>query len=353
VYIKHHQIGAISFVLLLFHPLFLAVKYGQSSWQLAAQFLLPSSNLAAVFGQASLVLMILLLAITFYTKLPYQIWKLSHKFLGLAYLLATLHLIFVYSDTSQSMLLKGYMLAISVAALVAAFYRSVLSSWLVPIKKYKVLAVKQINGSVNEVVLKPTGESIQHMAGQFVFISFEQKGFEEAHPFTISSAEGDLTITIKNLGNYTAQIGQLKPGTLAKVEGPFGKFTYMNSINKKQVWLAGGIGITPFLSMARSLGESSDYEIDLIYCAKNASEIVFINELNVIAGSRPWFRVHPFCSDDSGRISAQKINQLVGGLKDRDFYMCGPAPMMGSIKQQLREYNISKDVVHSEEFAMV
>lgn len=352
-YIKHHQLGALSFVLLLFHPLLLAVKYGQTSWQSAAQFLLPNTNLAASYGKASLGLMILLLGLTFYVKLPYKIWKISHKFLGLSYFFATLHLIFVYSDTSQSFTLKAYMLTVSAMALGAVFYRTVAGAVLVPTCRYRIEAINRINGAVFEIIMRPEKGVMHYNPGQFIFVSFDQPGFGEKHPFTISSAGDRLSVTVKNLGDYTARLGELEIGTVARIEGPYGTFSYHHSKNKKQVWLAGGIGITPFLGMARSLGESSDYEIDLIYCAKNAEEAVFFDELQRLAETRPWFRVHSFYSDEQGRISADTISKLEGGLKERDYFLCGPRPMMQSLKKQLKNYDIPDVLIHIEEFAML
>ncbi|NTW22954.1 hypothetical protein HGA34_05475 [Candidatus Falkowbacteria bacterium] len=353
VYIKHHQVGAISFVLLLLHPLLLAVKYGQTSWHLAAQFFLPSANLPLNYGKASLVLMILLLLLTFYVRLPYQIWKLSHKFLGLAYFLAILHLLFISSDTSQSLVLKGYLLLISLLALAAVFYRVVDSKALVKSCQYRVEAVNRISGAVVEIIMKPAGGEMSYNPGQFVFIAFDQDGFRERHPFTISSAGNGLSVAVKGLGDYTSKLPDLKIGTSASIEGPYGQFSYHHSVNKKQVWLAGGIGITPFLSMARSLGDSSDYDIDLIYCSNNAGEAVFIDELKSLAETRSWFRVHGFFSDEQGKISADIISKITGGLKERDFFLCGPPGMMGAIKTQLKNYDIPSELLHSEEFAMI
>lgn len=352
-YVRHHQVGAISFALLLFHPLLLAIKYGQSSWQSAAQFLLPSESAALNYGKASLALMILLLSLTFYAKLAYQTWKLSHKFLGLAYFLATLHLLFVYSDTSQSFVLKAYMLTLSFSALTAVFYRTVASRFLVRICRYRVVAVNRVNDMVVEVVMEHEDKEMPYNPGQFIFISFGQPGLAEKHPFTISSSGSQLSVAVKKLGDYTSELVGLKIGTIASIEGPYGRFSYLRSVNKKQVWLAGGIGITPFLGMARSLGEVSDYDIDLVYCVKNASEAAFADELKMIAASRPWFRVHLFFSDEQGRVSASVISQTVGGLKDRDYFLCGPPAMMGAIKTQLKNYDIPNELMHSEEFAMI
>jgi predicted ferric reductase len=297
--------------------------------------------------------MILLLVLTFYVKLPYKVWKVSHKFLGLSYFFATLHLIFVYSDTNQSLVLKAYMLTVSFLALSAVFYRTVAGAVLVPICRYRVAAVNRINGAVFEIIMKPEKGTMHYNPGQFIFISFDQPGFTEKHPFTISSASGDLSIAVKSLGDYTARLGELKTGTPALIEGPYGKFSHHHSKNKKQVWLAGGIGITPFLSMARSLGESSEFDIDLIYCAKNAGEAVFFDELQQLSATRAWFRVHSFYSDEQGRISADTISKLEGGLKGRDYFLCGPRPMMHSIKKQLTDYDIPDVLIHIEEFAML
>src|SRR3989344_2009552 len=93
IYIIHHLIGAIAFILLLYHPVFVALFYLPISVLAAAKILFSNiSNLPVFLGMISLFIMIIVLVITFFTHLPYQIWKFIHKFLGLSLLLATLHI---------------------------------------------------------------------------------------------------------------------------------------------------------------------------------------------------------------------------------------------------------------------
>jgi len=125
---SHHSIGSLAFVLLLIHPLAIAIKYIPLSVTLAAQFLLPTWNdLAKTYGIFSLILMMTLLVLTFYLRPRYDIWKLTHKFLGLAFFLASLHIYFIPSDVSRSVPLRVYMLAI-IALGLAAVVRQVIKS---------------------------------------------------------------------------------------------------------------------------------------------------------------------------------------------------------------------------------
>lgn len=126
VYIAHHIFGSIAFVLLLFHPLILAGKFAQVSIRSAALFLLPSSDWPINFGIIALLLMMLFLVLTFFAKLPYRIWKLSHKFLGFVFFFAVLHSFFIPSDISRDPILKIYMLALAGTSIIAFIYRVIL-----------------------------------------------------------------------------------------------------------------------------------------------------------------------------------------------------------------------------------
>ena len=83
VYIAHHIIGGIALIMLLFHPIVLAIARASSSWYGSLAFLLPSTDIAKNLGILALTGMVLLLILTFYIKLPYGLWKFTHKFLGL------------------------------------------------------------------------------------------------------------------------------------------------------------------------------------------------------------------------------------------------------------------------------
>ncbi len=269
IYLAHHLFGGVAFVLMLFHPLFLAGKYLFVSTKSAALFLLPSSDWPVNFGIFGLLFLIIFLVITFFIKLPYEKWKLSHKFLGFAFFLVGLHSFLIPSDISRSLPLRIYILSIAGIGLLVYVYRTILGFILVKKFTYVVQDIKYLDEKVVEIELSPQDKTLHFKPGQFAFVSFQSQdiGFE-THPFSFTSSPFDrnLKIAVKNLGDFTAKLKNLKSGTIAKIEGPFGRFLSQNF--KDQIWIAGGIGITPFLSMARTLKERGGKTLFIFFISR-------------------------------------------------------------------------------------
>ena len=120
-----------------------------------------------------------------------------------------------------------------------------------------------------------------------------------------------------------------------------------------QIWVAGGIGITPFLSMAKSLPESG-YKIDLYYSVKTASELIDWDSLYGVAMAKNGnFRVIPYVGDQyKDRLSVDLIEKMSGEITNRDIFICGPPPMMASLKKQFKDKGVPTARIHSEEFGM-
>ncbi|PIR07236.1 MAG: ferric reductase [Candidatus Komeilibacteria bacterium CG11_big_fil_rev_8_21_14_0_20_36_20] len=354
MYVLHHLTGATAFVFLLFHPLFLAGHYILFSLRQAALFLLPSGHWPINFGIAALAIMIILLILTFYTNLHYPVWKTSHRFLGLAFFFGGLHAFFIGSDIASNLPLKIYMVILTILGLVTFIYRSVFHKILVKKFNYQLEQVIPLGEKVVEITLKPQGKTIQFEAGQFIFVEFLQKGFTESHPFSISSSSTDQTnlkLTIKALGDYTSKLAILKIGTKVKIEGPFGRFSYKNCHNKNQIWIAGGIGITPFLSMAPTINDQ--YKIDLYCCFKTSAENFLLNKLQKIATQNNQLRIISWPSNKKGRLKAEVIAEMSQGLNNKDIFICGPPAMLKSLKKQFIKLKIPKKLIHSEEFTLL
>ncbi len=109
---KHHVIGGFAFILIMLHPLFLAAAMVPSGTKYALSYILPGDNWMINLGIISLLLTMILLFLTFLVILPYKYWKLTHKFLGLAFFVGVLHGFLVDSDISRETPLKVYMLII-------------------------------------------------------------------------------------------------------------------------------------------------------------------------------------------------------------------------------------------------
>ena len=349
----HQKLGALSFCLLLFHPLFLVVKYVQLSLRLAADFFIPSfQNVPLLLGIGSLGLMIALMVITFYIKIKYQRWKISHKFMVVVFILAVAHAFLATSDISRDYLLRYYIMVFVVFGLISGFYRAFLSKFVNRNYRYKVVSVKKLNLNVVEIEFQAVGEPMKFNPGQFVFVSFIGRGISsEVHPFSISSSpqEGTLKLVIKSLGDFTDKLKSLEVGTAASIEGPFGRFSYGNVANRRQIWLAGGIGIAPFLSMIKDPGVK-DYEVDLYYCVKNSEEAVLSDDLLKISSGYNKFRVIIWRSDESGFMDAAAVSRLSGSLAGKDILVCGPPAFIRSLTKQFVALGVNKNNIHSELF---
>jgi len=355
VYIDHHLIGAIALILLLVHPLVLAIKYIPLSLYLTALFLLPSlDNLPVLYGIISLLLMIILLVLTLYYRPRYDVWKLTHKFLGLAFLLAALHVYFIPSDVSRSVGLRIYMLTVILLGLVAATYKIFFAGSFLKLL-YTVKEVKVINDMVTEIVMEPKGEVMKYLPGQFIFVSFRDENLgKESHPFSLASGANDdlIRIVVKYSGDYTSKIKNLKVGSLAKIDGPFGKFNFRNFPNKNQIWLAGGIGITPFLGMIRSLKAKDNYKVDFYYAVNTREDAVFLDEILAKAKQYNKIRVLPHFSEVKGRINAKIISETSSGLVNKEILICGPVLMMRNLRDQFIDLGVKNELIHSEEFEL-
>ncbi len=354
VYIKHGQVGQIGFMFMLFHPLSLIYQYTDLSFRSILSFFTPNEfGQAITFGQVGFYLLIVLIFLTLYFRPKYHIWKWTHKFMGIAFFLIGMHAYLIPSDTSTYLPLRIYVLVVSGVALCVYFYHTILDLFIKRGLKYRVSKVKILGDGITEVILKPVKEKIDFLPGQFAFITFKDKHVSsESHPFSISSGLGDekISFTIKNLGDWTQNINKLSEGSEALVEGPFGKFTYSEAEFKKQIWIAGGIGVTPFISMAKSLKEEDGYRVDLYYCVKNPSEAVYLNELQKIGNN--LIHIIPHYSDTAGYINATIINDKSGSLDRRSIFICSPVPMIQALRRQFATLGVPGTSIYSEEFSL-
>lgn len=363
-YKAHHIIGVISFLFLLFHPLFLASRLIMSSLKQAFLFLLPVpvNGFAVNIGIFALLFMELFLIFTFLTIFKYQNWKFYHRILGFSFILASFHVLLIPSDVSRDLFLRVYFIIFIMIGICSYLYRTLFWKLLIKRYDYSLTNIKKLTDNITEITLKPIGKKLSFIPGQFVFLSFdsEDKSMKESHPFTISSSsdENDLRFSIKNLGDYTSKINKLKPNTKVKVEGPYGKFSILNYPSKKYVFVAGGIGITPFLSMIRSLNTSNneDFEsIDFYYCVVEDKEAVFLKELEEISKKLPKTKklnINLFCSSKKGFINSEYIIKNSPEIFNSKIFICGPPVMAESIKQQFINSGIKNKNIIVEEFAL-
>jgi predicted ferric reductase len=353
VYHNHHKLGAIAFILLLFHPLFLVVRYAMMSIHDAGLFFIPFINMPITWGIISLILMIIFLGITFYTRLKYQIWKFTHKFMTLAFFFAVFHTLVISSDVSRSNLLRYYILLFALAGLFSISRKVFFDQLPINRYRYKVKNINQLNQDVVEVEMISLNKKMIFAPGQFAFFKFKSgKVSSESHPFSISSStsENNLKIIVKNLGDYTNLLKKLRVNDGVLVDGPYGNFSYKKIKNKNQIWIAGGIGITPFLSMAKTL--ESDYKVDLYYSVKGNKDAIRVGDLQEVARRNPNFRYKLWVTNDNGYIKLEIISKMSGSLNDKEIFLCGPSGFMESLESQFISLGINAKKIHYENFSL-
>ncbi|MBR9766573.1 MAG: hypothetical protein GYB53_24420 [Rhodobacteraceae bacterium] len=259
--------------------------------------------------------------------LPYHWWKLTHYIMIWPWAAATFHLAF-----NKKMPADYQMLAEIVAAL--GFLCGLL--WIVSFlwrsfgaRRYEVVAVDP-QGDITGITARPLGpRRLRHRAGQFAFIRANRAGLRERHPFSISGGEredGEIRFNIKALGDFTRRLPGLQVGDRLMVEGPYGRFRYPRS--GRQLWVAAGIGVTPFLSFVRSLPDDLPCEVEMIYLVRTPEEAVALEEFEAAAErvENFSFTLHP--SKEKGRWKGPEAE--AGDLNAVLF--CGPPVVRDMLK---------------------
>jgi len=351
VYYNHSRIGSIAFSMLLFHPLMLVVRYLAISTQMGANFFIPFNDISITWGIFSLLLMIILISFTFYIKFKYNIWKISHKFMTVAFFLGVIHTFMISSDVSRNTFLRYYILGLAFVALFTICRKAYFDYLVNNNFKYKVKNIIQLNKDILEIEMEAYHKKMIFTSGQFAFFSFKSLLVKsESHPFSISSSPNDnnLKITVKNLGDYTGRLFNLKIGDFVMVDGPYGNFSYKKAKKQNQIWIAGGIGITPFYSMAQSL--ESGYKVDLYYSVKENLEAVYAKELIELTKKNPSFRFKLWNTTERGYVNGRVVTDLSSGLKDKEIFLCGPSVFMESLKEQFVSLGVDIKKIHYENF---
>ena len=355
VYMTHGIIGSISLVLLLFHPILLVLKFIPSNFNLAAAYLLPGSYWSVNFGIIALLGLAILIGITLYSKIKYQKWKFSHEFLGLLFIIAVLHIFLVRNEAARDYIFYGYYIFAAFVAFIgiASFVYSLLLRNRIAQHNFYTIKNIKILGDVYGFTFIPKGDALKYNSGQFVFLRFFSKNISsEPHPFSIASKSNssELTVYIKKLGDYTSELQNIKVGDKVLIEGPYGRFNYTES-GMDQVWIAGGIGITPFIGMTQDLKSDMKNKVTLFYAVNLEKELIELETFTKLSQYNKNFQIITWVRDKNGFLDAKAIKDNCGSLKNKEFYICGPPGMKNALSEGLLALGVEKDKIIMEDFS--
>lgn len=285
---------------------------------------------------------------------PWPVWRFTHRFTGLLFAVTAFHQLAIDKPAGIDGTLSLYLNALCLTGLAAWLF----TQFVAPMLRPRAFVLDKISrhDTVTELTLRPEGRPIRWKPGQFAFVSAFEAGMAEAHPFTIASApstDGSLRFCIKALGKWTRCLpDRLARGQRLQVEGPYGRFVFRKRA-KRQIWLAGGIGITPFLAWAEALTHADQQEIVLIWAVTTRTEAFAADRLATIAARHPGLTVHIIASAEEGRLTAQRLTGLTPfPAQESEFFYCGPTSLRDAIVNGLKALGQSPHRVHCEAFEL-
>lgn len=285
-------------------------------------------------------------------EIPYHLWRFTHRFMGGMFAVVMFHQFFVDMptdvDPALSIVLNGFGLAGVTAWVHTEFVAPRLRR-----RAFTVSAVRT-QGDTTSVTLMPKGRPMRWRPGQFAFVRAPEAGLAEPHPFTIASAprpDGALTFNIRALGGWTRRLpGALRIGMEVQIEGPYGRFDFRKG-GARQIWLAGGIGITPFLAFAESLSATDRHDIHLIYSVHSAEDAAGLDILQAAATRNLRFSFQLVATAQQGRLTADQVARSVHfPVSGADLWFCGPPALKDSVLTGLRAAGQSPRRVRFEHF---
>lgn len=350
MYITHRQTSTAALLLIFVHVL--TVPISLSGWTLGNYLAVISFT-----GIVSIALISLAPRVAFLNSLTggtYEGWKNLKRYIGIFFILGFFHSLFV-ADPLDAFIAINWVQLFLIFGAVSYLYTEVFGRFFKKYLPYKVETVKHPNPSTTEVTMRAKQQPIKrHKAGQFLFVRFPgDKVLDESHPFTISSApqEDVLRLTIKASGDFTRDLfSKLKDGADAIIEGAHGLFDYKTG-GQKQIWIAGGIGLTPFLSFIRDMDGKLAHDVHFYYTVRHPTEALFIEEIQDAAEKNSRFKPHIRYSSMEGSLTIDEItSHLNGDVRDYHVYLCGPLPMIQAFAKSFLALGVPKKNIHYEEF---
>lgn len=368
----HRYIGLLATVLVLAHIAFVVAE-DPANIALFDIDEAPHRARAATGATVALCWLVGLAVLRKQLRHRYEVWRWVHLALGGSVLvLAALH-IWLLDHLVRDPAMRTLFIGLALVVLGVLAYRWVWRPVFGAHREYLVREVRPESDNVSTVVLEPRRDrrrqgyrSLEFAAGQFAWLRLEPSIRAQEHPFTVASSAhlGVWTeFTIRHAGDFTDGLRRLRPGSPVWVDGPHGAFTVDLKRTTGVVLIAGGVGITPMMSMLRTLAHRRDLRPHrLVVVARTADDLLFRAELDQLKEQldltvvellrRPPQR----WTGATGSVDAELLTSLLPGPFRRnqlDYFLCGPPAMVTDVLMALDAMGVPHSRIHTEQFDMV
>jgi predicted ferric reductase len=368
VYHFHRQIGIASFFMVFSHPILLFILDSRYL-RLLNIFTSPLRAKAAVTSLFFLIGVVWTAEYRQKIKMPYKHWKILHGIFSIVMIaLAVVHILLAGNYINLPWK-QALWIAYSTGFVGILIYTRIIYPLKLIRKSFIVKDIKPEPGDVMTVTMEPDGhEGFKFSPGQFAWLTAWKTPFSDTeHPFSIaSSAEktGVIQMSIKKFGEFTARIRTLKPGERVYVDGPYGAFNLDRfPTAEKLVFIPGGIGVTPIMSMLRTMADRKDKRpILLFYCNREWDTLAFSEEIQELENSLNLTTIYTIekppqnWNGESGFLNRDILNKHTPAdwiSDETDVFLCGPTPMMDAVERELLAVGYSEKYIHTERYAFV
>ena len=318
------------------------------------QWLHSQRGLAESLGEWAFYAAVIFIVLALVKAFPYHWFKKTHKWISLAYLVLVYHAIVLTKFAYWSQPVGWVMAILLLGGTIAAVF--VLTG--------RIGRDRRVPGTIAALEYFPGVRTIEcgitlepgwpgHRPGQFAFVTSNVS--EGAHPYTIASAwepaSRHINFIVKELGDHTRRLkARLKVGMPVSVEGPYGCFDFEDG-KTHQIWIGGGIGITPFIARMKYLeGRAKTSDIDLFHVSSEVDETAF-DKLRADARASN-VRLHLHITPRDGRLTAERIRAVVADWRSASVWFCGPAAFGSALRKDFLANGLSPEDFHQELFGM-
>jgi predicted ferric reductase len=365
IYHFHRQISFVAIALVLLHVVILFAVRPQ---RLAMLNFLEASWRASSGALSIYALIALVVTALWRTKLRirYETWHLSHIVLAVVAITAGLLHMVGFGRYLVDPWKRSFWVGLAIFWIALLMYARIVKPLFMLRRPYRVAEVRKERGDTWTLAMEPDGHcGFRFSPGQFAWLTLWGSPFKiTGHPFSFSSsaavADGRVEMSIRNLGDFTGAIHGVPVGRRAYLDGPYGAFTIGHPADM-HVLVAGGIGVTPMMSMIRTLADRGDKRpVLLLYASKDWESISFREDLERLEARLNLTIVHVLqnpstgWTGERGYITAEMFKRhLPPPYADHEYFICGPDVMMDAIEKALKSLGVPLSKYHSERYSFV
>jgi predicted ferric reductase len=365
IYHFHRQLSLIAVALVIAHPLILfAVR--PELIALLNSFRAPWRARFAAISTYSLIAIVVTAIWRVKLRIKYETWHITHIILAVVAVTAGLLHMVGWGRYLVSPQKRALWIALPIFWLALLLYIRIVKPLFILRRPYRVSEVRKERGDTTTLVMHPDGHlGFRFSPGQFGWLTLWGSPFKiTGHPFSFSSSsevtDGSVEMSIRNLGDFTSRIHEVPVGQRIYLDGPYGAFTIGNPADM-HVLIAGGVGITPMISMLRTLADRNDPRpAILLYGSKDWESITFREELEDLKARLNLTVVHVLrnppadWTGEKGFITPEVFKRHIPQpYADHEYFICGPTKLMDIIEEALSDLNVPISKYHSERYSFV